>query len=68
MKEEIKTITGYTLELDKDSVSIKFDKKENKTLAELKQSIINYLYKKINDHKFLNENDVELLKIINKKD
>jgi len=44
MKEEIKTIAGYTLELDEDSISIKFDKKENKTLAELKQKLINDLY------------------------
>jgi len=60
MKEEIKTITGYTLELDKDSISIKFDKKENKTVEELKQKLINHIY----DKEYYDQLDVEIMKIL----
>jgi len=60
MKEEIKTITGYTLELDKDSISIKFDKNENKTIEELKQKLINHIY----DKEYYDQLDVEIMKIL----
>lgn len=62
MKEEIKTIAGYTLELDEDSISIKFDKKQNKTIEELKQKLINDLY----ELNALNckENEIDLLKFL----
>lgn len=61
-KEEkvIQTITGYTLQVDEDSISIKFNKEENKTIEELRQKLTNYLYS-LEDYDQL---DIEIMKIL----
>lgn len=61
-KEEkvIQTITGYTLQVDKDSISIKFNEEEDKTIEELRQKLTNYLYS-LEDYDQL---DIEIMKIL----
>lgn len=61
-KEEkvIQTITGYTLQVDEDSISIKFNKEEDKTIEELRQKLTNYLYS-LEDYDQL---DIEIMKIL----
>lgn len=50
----------FTTIVDKDGITVKPKEKENKTIEELKQKIINRLY----DKEYYDQLDVEIMKIL----
>lgn len=57
---------NFTTIIDKEGVTLKPKQEENKTIEDIKQKAINYLYEKFTDRKFITEDDVKLFEILYK--
>lgn len=52
------------IETIENGVMITIPEKENYTLSDLRQKLINYLINKLNNQKILNEADIDLIKVL----